>query len=102
MSGTITSLMPQGFRLNTEILARFVATFYINRSLKKIYQHFVSKITWKLFLRCLDWLQNKNYAEYKNDGNEELYHLTESRSFITSFTRRCILRGMMIEELWGS
>lgn len=70
--------MPQGFRSNIEVLARLAQAFYENQSLKKTYLHFVSRTTWKSFLRYLDWLQSKNYIECKIDGSEERYQLTES------------------------
>lgn len=70
--------MPQRFRSNTEVLVRLATAFYENRSLKKTYLHFVSRTTWRSFLKYLDWLLSKEYIEYKTYDGEELYCLTES------------------------
>jgi predicted transcriptional regulator len=66
------------FKPNTEVLVRLAQAFYENRSPKKTHLHFVSRTTWKSFLRYLNWLQSKNYMEYKIDDSKEQYQLTES------------------------
>jgi predicted transcriptional regulator len=71
--------MNEEFKPNTHVLTRLAEAFYENRSPKKTHLHFVSRTTWKSFLRYLDWLQSKNYVERKIDGSKkQQYRLTES------------------------
>lgn len=66
------------FKPNYHVLARLAEAFYENRSSKKTHLHFISRTTWRSFLRYLNWLQSKNYMECKADDSEKQYRLTES------------------------
>jgi predicted transcriptional regulator len=68
--------MNKEFKPNSEVLARLGEAFYENDSMKKTHLHFVSRTDWNSFEKYMDWLQSKNYLEYKTDGKDHKYHLT--------------------------